>query len=126
MKMTENEAIKTLKIHRVFNNGSNATVVAIDIAVKALQEIQQYRAIGAVEDLINRKFVIEEIDKLINSPYAKSPQFGAERKEVMETVKILCVEKAPIKIEEELATYEPVSGKFYYGQQLYIKKKKEN
>ena len=36
--MTENEAIKQLKIQRTFTNGSNAKVEAIDIAIKALEK----------------------------------------------------------------------------------------
>lgn len=48
--MTENEAIETLKIHRTFSYGSNAKVEAIDIAIKALEEIQQYRAIDTIEE----------------------------------------------------------------------------
>lgn len=49
--MTEQEAIKLLKIKRTFNNGSNADVEAIDMAISALEEIQQYRALGTVEDI---------------------------------------------------------------------------
>lgn len=49
--MTENKAIKILNIHRTLNNGYNAEVETIDIAVKALEEIQQYRAIGTVEEI---------------------------------------------------------------------------
>ena len=36
--MTENEAIKQLKIQRTFTNGSNAKVEAIDIAIQALEK----------------------------------------------------------------------------------------
>lgn len=48
--MTESEAIETLNIHRTFNNGHNAKVEAIDIAIKSIEEIQQYRAIGTVDE----------------------------------------------------------------------------
>lgn len=92
----------------------------------ALREYKQYQAIGAIGELINRKCIAEEIDNLIKSPYANDTHFGAERKEVMETIKALCLEKSPIKIEEKPASYKPVTGKFYYGQQLYIKETKNN
>ena len=49
--MMENEAIEMLKIQRTFTNGANGKVEAIDIAIQALEEIQQYRAIGTVEEL---------------------------------------------------------------------------
>lgn len=46
-------------------------------------------------DLVRRQSVIELIDDLIKSPYANSPQFGAERRECMELVKSLCVCRLP-------------------------------
>lgn len=50
MSMTENEAIRVLK------NGWHFAILLedkqlIDIAIKALEEIQQYRAIGTVEEI---------------------------------------------------------------------------
>lgn len=49
--MTEQMAIQQLKIQRTFTNGSNAKVDAIDMAIKALKQIQEYRALGTVEEL---------------------------------------------------------------------------
>lgn len=46
-------------------------------------------------DLISRRAVIEEMNNLLKSPYANNIQFGAERREVIENVKKLCVEKIP-------------------------------
>lgn len=42
-------------------------------------------------DLISRNAVIVAINNLMESPYANNPQFGKERKEVMETVKAMCI-----------------------------------
>ena len=46
--MTENEAINHLQLNRPFAYSELQN--AIDIAIKALEEIQQYRAIGTPEE----------------------------------------------------------------------------
>ncbi len=46
-------------------------------------------------DLLSRAAVIAAINNLMESPYANSPQFGKERKEVMETVKAMCIANIP-------------------------------
>lgn len=60
MKMTENEAIERLKCMRLFmeiNDKQNESkfleddYIANKTAIQALEEIQQYRAIGTVEDI---------------------------------------------------------------------------
>ena len=53
--MTENEAIELLNIHKSTLEkggyiGGKDAVLEYDIAVKALEEIQQYRTIGTVEE----------------------------------------------------------------------------
>lgn len=53
--MTENEAIKRVEefgLHHAIGDlpYSTLTVKAFEMAIKALQEIQQYRAIGTVEE----------------------------------------------------------------------------
>lgn len=53
--MTENEAIELLNIHKSTLEkggyvGGKDAALEYDIAVKALEEIQQYRAIGTVEE----------------------------------------------------------------------------
>ena len=53
------------------------------------------------DDLISRRAVIEGINNLIQSPSANSPQFGKERKEVMETVKAMCVSNIPTAFDLE-------------------------
>lgn len=45
------------------------------------------------KDLIRKQSVIELIDDLMKSPYANSPQFGAERRDCMDMVKELCVHR---------------------------------
>ena len=45
--MTENEAIKVLKDEHSYGYELNKACL---IAIKALEEIQQYRAIGAIEE----------------------------------------------------------------------------
>lgn len=48
--MTENQAIKIIKQEKQWE--SNARICdAFDVAIQALEEIQQYRAIGTVEEL---------------------------------------------------------------------------
>lgn len=46
--MTENEAIERLEQHKEW--GFRCVNEAIDIAIQVLEEIQQYRAIGTVEE----------------------------------------------------------------------------
>ena len=47
--MTEQEAINSLNVQRVFVNGSNRE--AIDKAISALEEIRQYRELGTLKEL---------------------------------------------------------------------------
>lgn len=47
--MTENESIETLKLNRPF--AYSELQKAIDMAIQSIEEIQQYRAIGTVDEL---------------------------------------------------------------------------
>lgn len=47
--MTEQEAIKALTYLKAACTNKSDTVKALDTAIKALKEVQQYRKIGAVE-----------------------------------------------------------------------------
>ena len=49
--MTENEAIEIIKYASAFNNDNSPLTKALEVANQALEEIQQYRAIGTVEEL---------------------------------------------------------------------------
>ncbi len=49
--MTENEAIKEFEENIELPWGSSISKEATEIAISALQEIQQYRAVGTVEEL---------------------------------------------------------------------------
>ena len=56
--MTENEAIQNMKkTHLIVLSGASAVDYedSIEIAIQALEEIQQYRAIGTVEELKSMK-----------------------------------------------------------------------
>ena len=56
--MTENEAIEIIKYASAFNNDNSPLTKALEVANQALEKIQQYRAIGTVEEL--QKSVKEE------------------------------------------------------------------
>ena len=56
--MTEQRAIDVLLLNRPF--AYNELQKAHDIAIQALEEIQQYRAIGSVEELQNMKNELKE------------------------------------------------------------------
>lgn len=47
--MTEKEAIERLKVHKGWGF-SDGTMKALNMAIKALEEIQQYKAIDTVEE----------------------------------------------------------------------------
>ena len=55
--MTENEAIRNIKEHLTFAGCEDlmCEVEALEMAMQALEEIQQYRAIGTVEELKTMK-----------------------------------------------------------------------
>lgn len=53
--MTENEAIEILDLDSDMRKKLPNLVEVYDVAVKALSEIQQYRAIGTVEEIKNMK-----------------------------------------------------------------------
>lgn len=53
--MTENDAIKILKRDlsiQIENKSLPDGIMAIEIAIKALEEIQQYRRLGTPEEII--------------------------------------------------------------------------
>ena len=63
--MTENEAIKKVKEFGLYHAigdlpNSMLTVKAFEMAIKALEEIQQYRAIGTVEEIKEILQIISE------------------------------------------------------------------
>ena len=53
--MTENEAIEILDLDSDMRKKLPNLVEVYDVAVKALSEIQQYRAIGTVEEIKSMK-----------------------------------------------------------------------
>ena len=63
--MTENEAIELLNIHKSTLEkcgyiGGKDALLEYDIAVKALEEIQQYRSIGTVEECQEARYKLRE------------------------------------------------------------------
>lgn len=53
--MTENEAIKIIREYRGLFPSACGENEALDVAIKALEEIQQYRAIGTLEECLRNK-----------------------------------------------------------------------
>lgn len=107
--MTENEALQELNvcIGKCVYTGCEAE--AMHEAIIVLNEIQKYRAIGTVEEY---REVKEELKK-----YKDTGLTPDQIKEIDKLYREKC---------EELAQFKPVKGKFYFGQQLYIKEEKEN
>ncbi len=64
--MTENEAIKELKQNIEMPFGSDISNEASETAIKALEEIQQYRSIGTIEKCREAREVKHEITEIIN------------------------------------------------------------
>lgn len=65
--MTENEAIEEL--HRIRPYGGiipQRRAEALDVAIKALKEVQQYRAIGTVEKCLQNKDFLDFLADKMN------------------------------------------------------------
>lgn len=58
-KMSEREAADILKLHRPFGGSveSEELQTAVDTAIKALEEIQKYRAIGLEKNCLHKDTV---------------------------------------------------------------------
>ena len=67
--------------------------------------------------LIDADNLILEINKLLKSPYANQSQFGAERREAIETVRDLCVKQEPtaFDIEKVITEFEKKKGTYFDG-----------
>ena len=85
--MTENEAVKVLEYTKrncgMPEQGEkwkpNRETIAIDMAIKAIEEIQQYRAIGTVEECREaRERQIPEKPEIINGGISVCPVCGAK------------------------------------------------
>lgn len=64
--MTENEIIETLEIEKAYmdSHAGRSQSEALKYAIEAVQEIQQYRAIGTVERLKHLEEYVDTINKL--------------------------------------------------------------
>lgn len=125
--MTENEvkAIKWIKnvrddavvtLDHIAKNEPNVSPMLYagrkekaETIINGFEELEQYRAIGTVEEC---REVKEELKK-----YKDTGLTPDQIKEIDKLYREKC---------EELAQFKPVKGKFYFEQQLYIKEEKEN
>lgn len=65
--MTENKAIEEL--HRIRPYGGiipQRRAEALDVAIKALEEVQQYRQIGTVEECLKNKDFLDFLSEKMN------------------------------------------------------------
>ena len=75
--MEENEAIERIKyrMHTVEQVAGKGGMEDLEMAIKALEEVQQYRAIGTVEECraaVERKFLEHAYDKDLGKEKARS------------------------------------------------------
>lgn len=73
--MKENEAIKELKENIEMPFGSDVSHEASKLAIKALEEIQQYREIGTVDDFERLVYLKERYE---NETYDYCGEYGTE------------------------------------------------
>ena len=106
--MTENEAIETLKNDGCYEcsggcdspvNCSNERCYikqATKEAIKALEEIQQYRAIGTVDELKEAKEQFDNINLVANSvALCGLCDFGTAKERIISTIKALKKKNVP-------------------------------
>lgn len=93
--MTENEAIKELQLNIELPFGSNISREATQLAIQALEEVQQYQKIGTPEELQDMKSnyfealsdwrqyrkigTLEECRMAIEKQIAKKPDFTEDK-----------------------------------------------
>lgn len=112
--MTENETIKRVEefgLHHAIGDLPNSalTVKSFEMAIEALREIQQYRAIGTVEQLSN---ALENV-KTLSRMYEKlNDQEVAECHKLLEYEKIGTVEECQEAREKQIAK-KPIHGGLY-------------
>ena len=88
--MKENEAIKELKENIEMPFGSDVSHEASKLAIKALEEIQQYREIGTVDDFERLVYLKERYE---NETYDYCGEYGTEE----------CPKKKEIQRQEKSA-----------------------
>ena len=66
--MTENEAIEIIKYASAFNLDSSPLTKALEVAITALEEVQQYRAIGTIDEFKALKEKNEPKKPILNNP----------------------------------------------------------
>ena len=121
----ENEAIEAIKANMP-TSGYQMLRESLDMAIKALEEIQQYREIGTVEEcreasekqkskkmrLLNEKDVIKAVDKHTNEDNTLNDDISCILEEVPTAYDVEAVSKA-LKNEMEFVVSEyPVYGKY--------------
>lgn len=90
--MKENEAIKELKENIEMPFGSDVSHEASKLAIKALEEIQQYREIGTVDDFERLVYLKERYE---NETYDYCGEYGTEE----------CPKAKEIQREEKLVVF---------------------
>lgn len=121
----ENEAIEAIKANMP-TSGYQMLRESLDMAIKALEEIQQYREIGTVEEcrearekqkpkkmrLLNEKDVIKAVDKHTNEDNTLDDDISCILEEVPTAYDVEAVSKA-LKNEMEFVVNEyPVYGRY--------------
>ena len=71
--MTDDEAIERIKyrIHTVEQIVGRSGMEDLEMAIKALEEVQQYRAIGTPEECLRNKDFLDYTKELINATHEK-------------------------------------------------------
>lgn len=107
--MTENEAIKDLKVQFELPFGSWISEKTLKVAIKALEEIQKYRAIGTVEEC--REAMERQREKNSMRHLAKKLK---EYEDLEEQCRLL---KLPCAVGDTVYTLNPLpSGKIVIGE----------
>ena len=91
MSMTENEAINVLQLNKPFTASKEANN-AIEMAIQALEEIQQYRAIGTVEE-----FKVFKLGRLGNKGFIT---IGQTMEEYAQAIRAKTIDDVMKKAEE--------------------------
>ena len=98
--MTANEAIKEL--HKIRPRGGiipQKRAEALDVAIQALEEVQQYRAIGTPEEcralkdrLVAKKVSLRHVRKFVGFDDGKCPTCGESVSRDFDGVDVFCPE----------------------------------
>lgn len=128
--MTEKEAIKRIKdhmeVHALKEIGAIYITQALNMSIKALEEIQQYRAIGTVEDFERLAYLKKRYE---DETYDYCGEYGANKCELKDRVEKLqeyeaigTVEECREAVEKQKAK-KPFRGRVINGNEYEICRK---